>query len=214
MSRPVVIVAPDPDLAAALGRDLRYPALEHPDHVHAMVVQGFSCVAACAVAGGEIDAELIELDDGLDIGTAHQQIWAAGHDLLKLNADMGVFGWISDGAGRVLLVKQGYGRQLWMLPGGEVHLREAPDAAVVREAKEETGYDVEVERLIAVYGRQQHIGLYFACRALSGEARTEFDTEVADVGWFDPTDPPSPPSPVIGLLIADLASGTVPARFF
>ena len=125
-----------------------------------------------------------------------------------------MFAWTSDGAGRVLMVKQAYGRSLWMLPGGELHLQEAPDKAVAREAKEETGYEVEVERLIAVYGRQQHIGLYFACRAVGGEERTDFDTEVADVGWFDPAEPPAPPSPVIGLLRTDLAAGEVAARFF
>lgn len=213
MPRPVVIVSPDAELASVLGRDLRYPAVSEAAHVEVLVAQGFSCIAACSI-DGEIEAELIELEDGLDVGVAHQRIWAAGHDLLKLNADVGVFAWTSDGAGRVLMVKQAYGRSLWMLPGGELHLQEAPDKAVAREAKEETGYEVEVERLIAVYGRQQHIGLYFACRAVGGEERTDFDTEVADVGWFDPAEPPAPPSPVIGLLRTDLAAGQVAARFF
>ena len=59
-----------------------------------------------------------------------------------------------------------------------------------------------------------HIGIYFACSFAGGEPRTDFDTEVAELGWFDPADPPQPCSPVIGLLRTDLASGNVPARFF
>lgn len=65
-----------------------------------------------------------------------------------------------------------------------------------------------------MYGRRQHLGVYFACSMVGGEARTEFDTEVAEMGWFDPADPPPGTSPVIPLLMADLASGSVPARFF
>lgn len=38
----------------------------------------------------------------------------------------------------------------WVLPGGGVEHGEHPEAAVVREVLEETGYDVRVERLLAV----------------------------------------------------------------
>lgn len=213
MARPLVLVVPEPLLAQRLGGDFRYPVCAEADHAAALVLQGFSVVVH-AQLDGDVDADVVEVEAGLDIGAAHQRIAAAGLDPLKLNADLGTFAWTKDADDRVLLVHQAYGRHLWALPGGEIHLREAPDAAVMREVKEETGYDVQVDSLIAIYGRHQHIGLYFACTATSGEPRAGFDTEIQGVGWFDPEDPPSPISPVIGLLRADLQGGAVPARFF
>ena len=213
MSRPLVVLCPSPDIARLLGRDFRWPVCEDEAHAHALVAQGFS-VFSLSHPGRDLDIDLIELTEDLDHGSAHQHIAAAGLDPLKLNVDMGTFGWTQNGAGDVLLIKQAYGRGLWMLPGGEIQLREAPDKAVAREVKEETGYDVRVDRLIAVYGRHQHIGLYFACTAVGGEPRSEWDTEVADIGWFDPANPPEPASPVLPLLRADLDTGQAAARFF
>jgi ADP-ribose pyrophosphatase YjhB (NUDIX family) len=212
MARPIVIVAPDPEIARVLGVDFRWPVVE-ATAATILVSQGFSVI--CAEHPGEsLEAEIVALEDELEVGAAHQRIAAAGLDPLKLNADMGTFGWTSDGAGRVLMVRVDYGPKHWMLPGGTLDIGEAPDKAVAREVKEETGYDVEVERLIAVYGRRQHIGLYFGCIVTGGSPRTEFDTEVAEVGWFDPEDPPQPTSPVIALLRHDMQSGHAAHRFF
>jgi 8-oxo-dGTP diphosphatase len=59
--------------------------------------------------------------------------------------------WIAVGVvvvrdGKVLLVQRGKepGRGLWAVPGGMVDLGETSQAAAAREAKEETGLDVEV----------------------------------------------------------------------
>ena len=212
MARPLVLVVPEPELARKLGADFRYPVIEEPGHVHLLVGQGF-CVV-CVEHPGEIEADIIEVDSGLEHGAAHQHIAAAGLDPLKLNADVGTFAWVTDDDDNLLMVKQAYGRGLWGLPGGELQIAENPDAAVAREVREETGLDVSVERLVAIYGRRQHIGLYFACTPRGGDLRDAFDTEVAAVGWFDPDDPPAPTSPVIGLLKSDLASGQAAARFF
>ena len=40
--------------------------------------------------------------------------------------------------------------QLWTMPGGGVELDETPDEGVVREVREETGYDVELVGLLGV----------------------------------------------------------------
>jgi ADP-ribose pyrophosphatase YjhB (NUDIX family) len=211
--RPLVILATDADVGRQLGLDFRYPVIDDPAHVEILVTQGFSCVAICDP--GPLDCELVVIESHLDVGGAHQHISTTpGLDPLKLNADLGTFAWVTDDDDQLLLVRHDYGPRAWGLPGGTIGIAEPPDKAVAREVKEETGYDVAVENLVAMYGRKQHIGIYFQCSLLGGEPRTEWDTEVAEIGWFDPADAPQPCSPVINLLRNDLATGKAAARFF
>lgn len=52
--------------------------------------------------------------------------------------------------GHVFLVQRGVAPRagMWALPGGFIDRGETPDQGAVREAKEETGLDVEIERLL------------------------------------------------------------------
>lgn len=55
-----------------------------------------------------------------------------------------------DGAGRVLIAQRPANKQLgglWEFPGGKVEAGEAPEAALVRELKEELGVDVRADAL-------------------------------------------------------------------
>ena len=54
---------------------------------------------------------------------------------------------VTDGAGRLLLVKPTY-KPSWEVPGGLVENGEAPRAAAARECREELGVDVVVGRLL------------------------------------------------------------------
>ncbi|HEU5248154.1 MAG TPA: NUDIX hydrolase [Candidatus Udaeobacter sp.] len=87
---------------------------------------------------------------------------------------------------KILLVKErGDG---WTLPGGWVDPGESPSEAAVRETKEESGYDVNAVRLIAIYDRDRHghppcpfhvYKLIFLCKLVGGSAKTSLETEAA-----------------------------------
>ena len=44
----------------------------------------------------------------------------------------------------------------WTIPGGWADVGEAPSAMVVREVKEESGFDVVPRKLAAIYDRNKH----------------------------------------------------------
>ena len=101
---------------------------------------------------------------------------------------LGVEGIVFDEAGRVLLTQR---RDLpfWCLPGGQLEAGETPMEAVVREVAEETGLEVEVERLVGVYcmPRWQAGGatiLLFRCSRQGGAL--QLTSETIDVGYFAP----------------------------
>src|ERR1041385_8364230 len=69
----------------------------------------------------------------------------------------------------VLLIRHRSGKQLWSLPGGGVERSERLAEAARREAYEETGVPIRVERLLGVYDRfGDRISNYvivFVCKA-------------------------------------------------
>ena len=67
-----------------------------------------------------------------------------GHD-----SRTGAYAVLVDDAGRILLALWNEGAvPAWTLPGGGVEPGETPEDAAVREVREETGYDVELVRLL------------------------------------------------------------------
>ncbi len=98
--------------------------------------------------------------------------------------------------GEILLIKRGIEpfKGMWALPGGHVDYGETAEAAVIREAKEETDLDVEIIKLIGVYSdpkrdpRSHSIGIAYLCKANEGQAKAGDDA--AETWWFPLTDLP------------------------
>ena len=99
---------------------------------------------------------------------------------------------VADGQGRIALVKR-KDNELWALPGGGMELGESIEQGAVREVKEETGLDVEVDGLVGVYTNPHHVMAYddgevrqqfslcFTTKLLGGEL--QFDDESTDIAW-------------------------------
>jgi ADP-ribose pyrophosphatase YjhB (NUDIX family) len=104
---------------------------------------------------------------------------------------------------------------LWGLPGGYVEPGESVVGATLREVREETGYEIEVGRLVGVYSdpstqvieyadrrRVQAINLCFA--AVAGEkGLPTTPQETLEVGFFDAGALPKPFVPIHAIRVAD-----------
>ncbi|MBD1383503.1 NUDIX domain-containing protein [Metabacillus arenae] len=69
---------------------------------------------------------------------------------------------------KLLLQKRADNRK-WSLPGGQVDPGENVEEAIIREVKEETGFDIIVKKLSGVYSDPNHIIAY-----TNGEIRQQF----------------------------------------
>jgi 8-oxo-dGTP pyrophosphatase MutT (NUDIX family) len=69
---------------------------------------------------------------------------------------------------RILLQKR-RDNGLWSLPGGGMELGESIEETIIREVKEETGYDVKVLKCIGIYTDPEHVIEYS-----DGEIRQQF----------------------------------------
>lgn len=76
---------------------------------------------------------------------------------------------VVDAQGRVLLQRRADSGN-WALPGGGMEVGESLAGSVIREVKEETGYDVEVTGLVGTYTDPGHVIAYD-----DGEVRRQFN---------------------------------------
>ena len=92
---------------------------------------------------------------------------------------------VTDERGRLLVVRTTYLGPEWMLPGGRIERGETPHLAAEREALEETGIRVSVERLVLIDAHHSHdVSFVFRGRVEGGELQPQFG-EIAEVGWVD-----------------------------
>lgn len=116
-----------------------------------------------------------------------------GYPTPKIDVRAGVFS-----HGRILLVREtADGR--WTLPGGWGDEHEAPKESIEREVREESGFIVRAERLVAVKDRHLHpytpkrleriYKLFFLCELTGGEATTSLETDGVDFFRLDALPP-------------------------
>jgi 8-oxo-dGTP pyrophosphatase MutT (NUDIX family) len=89
--------------------------------------------------------------------------------------------------GKYLLIqeKQPKAYGLWNLPAGRVDVGDSIEETAVKEAKEETGYDVEVVKEIDIFQESatESSKHAFEAKIMGGELKFPED-EILDAGWF------------------------------
>jgi ADP-ribose pyrophosphatase YjhB (NUDIX family) len=97
----------------------------------------------------------------------------------------------------ILLVKELLDNGRWTLPGGWADVTDTPGQAVVREIREESGYEARAVKLAMVYDRDSRghppmytscYKLFFLCEITGGEAAKSIET--GGVGFFREDDLP------------------------
>ena len=138
----------------------------------------------------------------------HHPMWLPGVTAVVLRGD------------EILLVERA-DNGAWTPITGIPEPGEEPAVSAAREALEETGVVVRVDRLASTSvkpdvvhangDRASYLDLTFACTYVSGEAHVA-DDESSDVGWF-PLDAMPEMDPVMVRRIGDALSGEQAARF-
>ena len=106
---------------------------------------------------------------------------------------------VTDDDGRVLMIHK-TDNDLWALPGGGHEPGEAIAETVMREVKEETGYDVEVVAVSGLYTNPNHrmkyddgevrqqFSIAFRAQLVGGEARTSDESRAVEWLTHDQVD--------------------------
>jgi len=94
-----------------------------------------------------------------------------------------VAGVVVDPAGRVLVIRR-RGTSEWQAPGGVLELAESVEDGVRREVAEETGVQVEAERLTGVYKNMTRgvVALVFRCRPTT--SAVDQTDEASEIRWM------------------------------
>jgi ADP-ribose pyrophosphatase YjhB (NUDIX family) len=110
-----------------------------------------------------------------------------GYATPKVDVRAAVF----DDDDRVLMVRETADGGRWTLPGGWADVNRTAAENVVKEALEESGFEVEPLKLAAVWDRTKqghapHVfsccKFFFVCALIGGRATTSH--EISEVGWF------------------------------
>jgi ADP-ribose pyrophosphatase YjhB (NUDIX family) len=101
--------------------------------------------------------------------------------------------------GRILLVREIEDSGRWTMPGGWADVNQSPSECVIREVREESGFEISVRKLAAVYdrARQGHTPphpfnvyrLFFICDIVGGVAKAGLET--SEVAFFSENEIPA-----------------------
>ena len=121
---------------------------------------------------------------------------------------LGAYAVVVDDQDRVLLALWNEADQpLWSLPGGGVELPETVEEGAIRELREESGYDVELGRVLGVStivippaertrdsdAWFRGIRVVFEARVVGGELRREVGGSTDEARWFPLAEVPDLP---------------------
>jgi len=99
-----------------------------------------------------------------------------------------VRGFVLNEQNEILMAKESVDGK-WTIPGGWADIGDTPSEAVIKEIKEETGFDAEIIRLLAIYDKRCHphppemyyiYKLMFFCKISGGVLAHGFDMQGAD----------------------------------
>ena len=105
----------------------------------------------------------------------------AGYQTPKVDTRAAIFR-----EGNILLVRENSGK--WSMPGGWCEYNMSPAENVVKEAKEEAGLDVTVQKVVAVQDRDKHnqppyaygvVKIFYQCEAAGGSFIPNIETSAS-----------------------------------
>jgi len=133
-----------------------------------------------------IAAEMIAHQAGLDTDRVLDLLGAgAGYATPKVDVRGVVFQ-----GGKILLVQE-RSDGLWTLPGGGADVGDSPADAIVREIREESGFEARATKLLALLDRNRHghppvlhhfYKVFIRCEIVGGSPATSH--EIQEVGFF------------------------------
>ena len=106
---------------------------------------------------------------------------------------------IVNNEGEILLQKRADFKDAWGFPGGALELGESAEEALKREAREETGLEIKIDKLIGVYTKYfsvypngdeaQTVLIFFRCTPQAGHLTSQ-KHETLELKYFKSDDMP------------------------
>jgi ADP-ribose pyrophosphatase YjhB (NUDIX family) len=151
-------------------QDYRVPG--HHDHVFRF----------CPLCGGQFESRLLKA------GEPERLVCTRCGFVFYLDPKVAVGTIIRDDAGDLVLVRRaiepGYGK--WVFPGGFVDRGEEVQVAAIREAREETGLEIRIDRLINVYSYSGRVPVIIVYAATMTGGCLGCDEESLEARFFAP----------------------------
>ena len=136
----------------------------------------------CPLCGGQFESRLLKA------GEPERLVCTRCGFVFYLDPKVAVGTIIRDDAGDLVVVRRaiepGYGK--WVFPGGFVDRGEEVQVAAIREAREETGLEIRIDRLINVYSYSGRVPVIIVYAATMTGGCLGCDEESLEARFFAP----------------------------